>query len=132
MPIVSNDTIRAIYEVCGDPLFPVDEYCIGCENCEHYGFPCINCAAYVFGDRLGPGEGGEANVGGGGDMEVDSEPNTPNNRESEIPCSWSDEDQLSREGHILPPSSPTSSEESVTSPSAIDPDSPLGLLLQHC
>jgi hypothetical protein len=90
---------------------------------------------------LGPGEGGEANVGGGGDMEVDAEPTTPNNRESGITCSWStyqefcgwaDEDQLSREGHILPPSSPTSSEESVTSPFAIDPESPLGLLLQHC
>ena len=77
-------------------------------------------------------------------MEVDSQQTTSNNRDSEIPCSlatyeefcdWATEDQLAREeGHILPPSSPTQSEESVTSPILydIDPESPLGLLLQHC
>ena len=58
MPSISNDAIRALYEICGNDDFPVEEYCIGCDNCEHYGFPCLNCAHYVFCGRLGEGCGG--------------------------------------------------------------------------
>lgn len=29
-----------------------------CTNCDHYGFPCLNCARFNYGDRLGPGFGG--------------------------------------------------------------------------
>ena len=110
MPNISDAVIRSIYEVCGDFRFPVEQYCIGCQNCEHYGFPCANCAAYVFGYRLGFGERGEAVSGGNSDTAVDDEP----------------------------PPSPTKSEESVTSyplcdvVSPLDPESPLGLLLQNC
>jgi len=109
MPTISNDTIREIYNLCGNLRFPVEEYCIGCGNCEHYGFPCANCAAYVFGYQLGFGERGEAVSGGNSDTAV----GTP---------SCSDEE----------PPSPTKSEESVTSPCVIDPESPLGLILQNC
>ena len=120
MPIISNETIRAIYELCGDDRFPVDEYCIGCGNCEHYGFPCANCAFYVFGNQLGRGERGEPGFGGDSDMEVD----TPRQSDNEIPCNaqWDDDGEEE-------PASPTASEASVTSPSYIDPDSPLGLLI---
>lgn len=58
MPSISNDAIRALYEICGNDDFPVEEYCIGCNNCEHYGFPCMNCARYVFCGSLGEGCGG--------------------------------------------------------------------------
>jgi len=57
MPSISNDAIRALYEICGNDDFPVEEYCIGCNNCEHYGFPCMNCARYVFCGSLGEGCG---------------------------------------------------------------------------
>jgi hypothetical protein len=30
---------------------------IACQNCDYFGFPCLNCAAYVFHGRLGPGFG---------------------------------------------------------------------------
>lgn len=26
-----------------------------CPNCDHYGFPCLNCARYVYEGRLGSG-----------------------------------------------------------------------------
>jgi len=165
---ISNDVIRQIYSICGNHDFPVEEYCIGCENCECYGFPCANCAYYVFGERLGPGERGQADSGGSSDMEIDEgiddvpEPRTPTSvLERQIPVDSTDDDISD---HLLPhkfhesswrddePVSPTKSEESVTSPAMswrstlaanlnttlpdipydIDPESPLGLLLQHC
>ena len=110
MPNISDAVIRSIYEVCGDFRFPVEQYCIGCQNCEHYGFPCANCALYVFGGNLGPGsgeggggddagsgeggDGGDAGSGGGSDMEVES---------PSLPPLYDD----------------------------IDPESPLGLLIQY-
>ena len=59
MPIISDTTIRALYELCGNDDYPVDEYCIGCPNCEYYTFPCLNCAAYVFNGQLGEGNADE-------------------------------------------------------------------------
>ena len=53
MPSISNETIRELYELYGNDDYPVEQYCIGCGNCENYGFPCMNCATYVFGGRLG-------------------------------------------------------------------------------
>ena len=164
---ISNDTIRAIYNICGNPRFPVEDYCIGCENCECYGFPCTNCAEYVFGNALGLGEGGTADPGENNHIEVDEdvpEPRTPTSvLERQIPMDSTDDDDDIPD-HLLPhkfhesswrddePVSPTKSEESVTSPAMswrstlaanlnttlpdipydIDPESPLGLLLQHC
>ena len=29
--------------------------CLGCDNCDNYGFPCIDCARYAFDGRLGNG-----------------------------------------------------------------------------
>lgn len=55
MPSISNTTISALYELCGADDYPVEEYCIGCVNCEGYGFPCLNCAVYVFNGHLGQG-----------------------------------------------------------------------------
>ncbi len=55
MPTITNDTIRALYELYGNDDYPVDQYCIGCANCEVCGFPCANCAAYVFNGQLGEG-----------------------------------------------------------------------------
>ena len=55
MPTITNDTIRALYELYGNDDYPVDRYCIGCGNCEVCGFPCANCAAYVFSGQLGEG-----------------------------------------------------------------------------
>jgi len=26
-----------------------------CQNCDHYGFPCLNCADYVYEGKMGPG-----------------------------------------------------------------------------
>lgn len=131
MPTISDNTIRAIYDLCGDPRCPVEEYCIGCGNCEYYGFPCANCAMYVFGDQLGPGEGYDTVDEGDVDMEDAEAPITPRISEEEsceIPstwctyeefCNWADEDMMSREAQYEP-ASPTHSEESVTSPSYID------------
>ena len=59
MPTISNDAIRALYELCGNDDYPVEEYCIGCQNCEYYTFPCANCAMYVFGGNIGQGNDGE-------------------------------------------------------------------------
>ena len=67
MPSISNETIRELYELYGNDDYPVEQYCIGCGNCENYGFPCMNCATYVFGGRLGPGNGGAA------PMDIDEE-----------------------------------------------------------
>ena len=111
MPTISNATIRAIYHLCGDPHFPVEEYCIGCEHCEYYGFPCANCAAYVFGYQLGFGERGEADSGENSDTKV----GTPSRTDEEP----------------TPMAMDCESCESVTSPcDDIDPESPLGLILQ--
>jgi hypothetical protein len=55
MPTITNETIHALYELYGNDDYPVDQYCIGCENCEVCGFPCANCAAYVFNGQLGEG-----------------------------------------------------------------------------
>ena len=55
MPTITNETIRALYELYGNDDYPVEEYCIGCANCEYYSFPCANCAAYVFNGQLGEG-----------------------------------------------------------------------------
>ncbi len=58
MPYISNDIIRELYELYGNDYYPVEQYCIGCGNCEHYGFPCMNCATHVFGGHLGIGNVG--------------------------------------------------------------------------
>jgi hypothetical protein len=68
MPTISDATIRALYELYGNDDYPVDEYCIGCPNCEYYTFPCLNCAMYVFNGNLG-----EGNDGGPELMDIDDD-----------------------------------------------------------
>ena len=67
-PTISNATIRSLYELYGNDDYPVDQYCIGCQNCEHYSFPCSNCALYVFNGNLGAG-----NFGGPEPMDIDDD-----------------------------------------------------------
>lgn len=68
MPVISDATIRALAELYGNDQYPVDEYCIGCSNCECYTFPCLNCAMYVFNGQLG-----EGNIGGHESMDIDDD-----------------------------------------------------------
>ena len=76
MPSVSNNTIRELYELYGNDDYPVEQYCIGCPNCEEYTFPCLNCAHYVFGGRLGQGNSGAV------PMDIDSDiPDVVNNND---------------------------------------------------
>ena len=56
-PRIPEDTIRELWFMYGDRDMPVEEYCIGCGNCEFHGFPCANCAWYVFQGHLGEGTG---------------------------------------------------------------------------
>ena len=53
--MLSNDEIRSLYNKYGNKNYPVDQYCIGCNNCQEYSFPCLNCAHYVFDFKLGCG-----------------------------------------------------------------------------
>ena len=51
--MISNNEIRSLYSKFGNSNFPVEKYCIGCQNCKTYSFPCTNCAHYVFDHKLG-------------------------------------------------------------------------------
>ena len=53
--MISGNEIRNLYEKYGNKKFPVEEYCIGCNNCQEYSFPCLNCADYVFDGKIGYG-----------------------------------------------------------------------------
>ena len=53
--MLSNNEIRSLYSKFGNSDFPVEKYCIGCQNCKTYSFPCMNCAHYVFDHKLGYG-----------------------------------------------------------------------------
>ena len=62
MPFISNTVIHELYERYGNDDYPVEQYCIGCLNCESYGFPCINCAIHVFSGQLGQGNDGNNGI----------------------------------------------------------------------
>ena len=70
MPFISNIVIRELYELYGNDDYPIDQYCIGCLNCESYGFPCMNCAIHVFSGKLGQGNV-EVNIPVGMDIDED-------------------------------------------------------------
>ena len=47
---------RVITEI---PIDYYDSYQIGkvCGNCEYFGYPCVNCACYVYNNYIGRGYG---------------------------------------------------------------------------
>jgi len=45
------------YELLRSYLIDKHNSLSSCENCRHFGFPCLNCADYTYKYKYGPGYG---------------------------------------------------------------------------